>query len=67
MNRQTLYRWLLVGLLLAMLVVPVLGAVAHQPATSQDHFTTLQVKDTAAPSAVLACTPPSSGNGCGGG
>jgi hypothetical protein len=68
-NRQTLYRFLLVGLLLALLAVPVVGAVA-QPGVANDlgHFITLQVKGTpAGPAAVIACTPPSSGNNCGGG
>ena len=73
MNRQTLYRFVLVGLLLALLVVPVLGMVAQPGAAgsvtdSLDHFITLQVEGTGArPAAVIACTPPSSGNGCGGG
>lgn len=73
MNRQTFVRFLLVGLLLALLAVPVLGAVS-QPAVAGDspnnfgHFITIQGKGTpAGPSAVIACTPPSSGNGCGGG
>jgi hypothetical protein len=77
-NRQTWYRFLLVGLLLALLAVSVLGMVA-QPgvagAVSGDwgHFITLQGKGTSAglpaagPATAIACTPPSSGNNCGGG
>jgi hypothetical protein len=69
-NRQTLYRFLLVGLLLALLAMPVLGAAARPDVAVNNlgHFITLQGKGTSAgPAAVIACTPPSSGSGCGGG
>jgi hypothetical protein len=70
MNRQIVYRLLLAALLLAMLAVPVVGAVAGPELAGLEGGSqeAAVASPAGGPVAVLACTPPGgSGSGCGGG
>jgi hypothetical protein len=71
MTRRNVARLLLVGLLLALLALPIVGAAVDVQAVDGHgvHFTLLQEKGTdAGPAAVIACSSGSgSQSGCGGG